>query len=97
MKDKIFVEEDLFDLIRKQQEAILKNRNITFKKSDKEAELVKLILKSNPKVKTETETIIKYNCPKCFTEMVLAGRGKSGQDFKCPNCGHGLTKLIIRR
>lgn len=47
-KDKAYSKTAVKDMKRDQQEVILKNRNIKFSSKDKEFDLIKKILKSNP-------------------------------------------------
>ena len=97
MKDKIYTKEEVFELNRKQQEAILNQREIKFSSKNKELRLVSLIVNSNPEPVVKKEVVekdIKNPCPKCQTAMEETGAGKAGTDFKCPKCKYGITRLI---
>ena len=103
MKDKIYTEEEAYDLIREEQEEILNARGIKFTSRQREKTLVNKILESNPefieKPKEEATEELKEEvkkgdviCPRCRGNMHYTGGGPSGKDYKCLDCNFGLTQ-----
>ena len=55
MKDKIYTEKEAYALLYHEQKALLDLRGIEYKSNIKEAELVELIMASNPKKPTDKD------------------------------------------